>query len=218
MTIDPARVSDNIAAIRERIAGIGGSGISLLAVTKTFPVEAAALAVAAGCDGIGENYAQELVAKAAGLMAIEPRPAVHFIGHIQSNKVRSLVGIVDVWETVDRRSIVDELARRAPGATVMVQVNVSAEASKSGCEPADAESIVEYSIAQGLVVTGLMTIGRAGDGDATRAGFRQLRTLADRLGLVQCSMGMSDDFELAVQEGSTQVRLGSALFGQRVRP
>lgn len=218
MTVDLASVADNLAAIRERIAVLGGADVSVLAVTKTFPVEAAAAAVAAGCNGIGENYAQELVAKAAGLAAIEPRPDVHFIGHLQSNKVRSLVGIVSVWETVDRRSIVDELARRSPGAAVMVQVNVSAEESKSGCRPADAESVVAYAADHGLAVGGLMTIGRAGDVAATRSGFRELRALADRLGLAQCSMGMSDDFELAVQEGSTQVRIGSALFGRRVRP
>ncbi len=218
MSVDVARVADNVAALRARLAELGGAGVALLAVTKTFPVEAAAAAIDAGCDGIGENYAQELVAKSDGLLAIIPRPDVHFIGHLQSNKVRSLVDVVTVWETLDRPSIIEELARRAAGATVMVQVNVSGEASKSGCTPAAAESLVSTAIEHGLNVVGLMTVGRAGDVTAARLGFRELRTLADGLGLVQCSMGMSDDFEWAVQEGATQVRIGSALFGQRVRP
>jgi PLP dependent protein len=213
---DASGVAGNVVAIRRRLAEHGGANVRLLAVTKTFGVDAARLAVDAGCDGIGENYAQELIAKAGELRSLRPQPPIHFIGTLQSNKVRLLTGIVDVWETLDRPSIVDEVARRAAGATVMVQVNVSGEASKGGCPPHETESLVSRAVDRGLDVVGLMTIGRAGDATATRLGFRMLRRLADDLRLAQCSMGMSDDFEIAAEEGATEVRIGSALFGQRV--
>jgi pyridoxal phosphate enzyme (YggS family) len=215
--LDAARVADHVAAIRQRIEQLGGRDVALLAVTKTFGAEAAAAAVAAGCDGIGENYAQELLAKAPALAVLASGAPIHFIGHLQSNKVRALAPIVSLWETLDRVSIVDEVAARSPQATVMIQVNVSGEASKSGCRPPDTASLVAHARDRGLAVVGLMTIGRAGDASAAEQGFRELRRLADELALPRCSMGMSDDFEIAVAEGATEVRIGSALFGPRVR-
>lgn len=215
--IDPDAVAHNVAVVRDRIArSASGREVELVAVTKTFPPEAVRAAMAAGCHSIGESYAQELVVK-LGELGDGPRPEVRFIGRLQTNKVRSLVGIVDVFETVDRRSLIDELARRAPGARCLVQVNVSDEAQKGGCAPPDTAGLVAAAIASGLVVEGLMTIGAAGPPEAARAGFRMLRRFADELGLVACSMGMSGDLEVAVEEGATHVRVGSALFGARVR-
>jgi uncharacterized pyridoxal phosphate-containing UPF0001 family protein len=133
--------------------------------------------------------------------------------------VRHIVDLVDVYETVDRPSLVAELAKRAPGARVLVQVNSTAAAAKGGCRPDDTESLVEQATSAGLVVDGLMTVGpTVGGAEAARSGFRLVRGLCDRLGLVVCSMGMSDDFVVAVQEGSTRVRLGSVLFGMRPVP
>ena len=129
-----------------------------------------------------------------------------------------MAGVVDVWQTVDRPVLVDELARRAPGARVMVQVNVTDEPQKAGCAPADAPALVAAARDAGLAVDGLMTIGRAGPPEGSRAGFRELRALADRLGVRHCSMGMSEDLEVAVSEGSTMVRVGTALFGHRPPP
>ena len=218
---DAAAVADHVAEVRARIAAAGGREVELVAVTKTFPVEAIRAAVAAGCTAIGENYAQELVAKVAALTAAGcaegERPEVHFIGHVQTNKVRMLAPVVTVWETVDRAAIVDEIAKRAPGARVFVQVNVSGEQQKHGCRPDEAAALVRRAGDAGLRVEGLMTIGVMGDPAAARAGFRTLRTLATALGVHGCSMGMSDDLEIAVQEGATHVRVGSALFGPRVR-
>jgi uncharacterized pyridoxal phosphate-containing UPF0001 family protein len=141
---------------------------------------------------------------------------VHFIGRLQSNKVRQLAGVVDVWETIDRPALVTELARRAPGATILVQVNTTGEPGKGGCPPDDVAALVEAARAAGLVVDGLMTVGpTVGGAEAARPGFRTTRRLLDRLGLATCSMGMSDDLEAAIEEGATRVRLGTALFGPR---
>jgi len=218
---DATAVADHVAAVRVRIATAGDREVELIAVTKTFPVEAIQAVMAAGCRAIGENYAQELVAKIEALTAAgcaeADRPEVHFIGHVQTNKVRLLAPVVTVWETVDRPAIVLEIAKRAPGARIFVQVNVSGEEQKHGCRPDETDGLVRRAGEAGLRVEGLMTIGVMGDPDAARAGFRTLRTLATSLGLHGCSMGMSDDLEIAVEEGATHVRVGSALFGPRVR-
>jgi PLP dependent protein len=216
MTFDTDAVGGRLAAVRARIRAAGGSdAVRIVAVTKGFGVDAVAAAVAAGATDVGENYAQELVGKLEALPG--PRPTVHFIGHLQSNKIRRLVPVVDVWQTIDRASLGDELARRAPGAAVLVQVNVSGEPQKGGCTPAETAGLVTKMRALGLDVRGLMTVGRAGGSEAARPGFALLRSLADDLALEERSMGMSDDLEAAVGEGSTMVRVGSALFGPRPR-
>lgn len=189
----------------------------MLAVTKGFGPDALLAAAAAGCQAIGENYAQELLAKAA--TGASDGLDVHFIGQLQTNKVRQLATAVAVWETVDRPRLVAEIARRAPGATILVQVDaVDARESggKGGCAPADVPGLVRHALDLGLSVDGLMTVGPTRGGvEAARPAFRSTRRLADDLGLRTCSMGMSDDLEIAVAEGSTRIRIGTALFGPR---
>lgn len=186
-------------------------------MTKTFGLEAVLAARAAGLRAIGENYAQEVVAKlgaarAAGTLGVD----VHFIGQLQTNKVRSLVGLVDVVESVDRPSLVDELAKRMPGSRILVQVDTTDEPGKGGCALTDVPGLVERAAQRGLDVIGLMSVGPTdGDAEAARPGFRAVRALVDRLGLRVCSMGMTADLEVAVGEGATEVRVGSALFGVR---
>ena len=216
MSTSFADVADRVEQIRERIVRAGGGDVGIIAVTKGFGAEAIAAAVAAGITMIGENYAQEAVPKVLGARAAGLEFSTHFIGHLQSNKVRSLVPVVDVWQTIDRASLVDEVAARAAGARVFIQVNATGEDTKSGCLPADAAALVGSALAAGLVVEGLMAMGPT-DGDATRtrAAFATTRALADHLGLRECSMGMSADLEIAVAEGATLVRIGSALFGSR---
>ena len=191
-----------------------GPEVDVLAVTKGFGPDAVTAAADVGLRAIGENYAQELVTKAptAAARGLD----VHFIGQLQSNKVGRLAGLVDVWETVDRPRLVEAIARRAPGATVLVQVDTTAEPGKGGC-PVDAvPALVDAARRAGLVVAGLMTVGpTTGGAEAARPGFRVVRRLVDELGLRTCSMGMSDDLEVAVEEGSTEVRVGTALFGPR---
>jgi len=206
-------IAERLARVRQQIEDAGGSDVEVLAVTKGHDAAAIVAASAVGLTAIGENYAQELVAKVSG-MTLDV--AVHFIGQLQSNKVRQIAGLVDVYETVDRPALITEIAKRAPGARVLIQVDTTGDPGKGGCRPADAARLVDQSAAAGLVVDGLMTVGPTdGGADAARPGFRTVRRMCDDLGLTTCSMGMTDDFVVAVQEGSTRVRLGSALFGMR---
>ncbi|MCB0979578.1 MAG: YggS family pyridoxal phosphate enzyme [Acidimicrobiaceae bacterium] len=206
-------VAARLAELRERITAAGGREVTVLPVTKTFPVEACWAAYRAGCTAVGENYAQEVVAKFDGT---PPPFGIHFIGQLQTNKVRMLAPLVSVYETVDRPSLVRELAKRVPGAQVLVQVDTTGEPGKGGCPIDDAAQLVDGALEAGLRVRGLMTVGPTeGGAEAARPGFRAVRALLDRLGLEVCSMGMTADLEVAVQEGATQVRVGSALFGRR---
>jgi hypothetical protein len=213
VTIDPSRVGDAIAEVRRRIVAAGGDdAVVLLAVTKGFGPDAIEAALANGCRAIGENYAQELVAKRDAAAAAE----VHFIGQLQTNKVRQVAGLVQVYETVDRERLAVEIAKRDPGAAVLVQVDTTGEPGKGGCPIAELDALVDAVASLDLDLRGLMTVGPTeGGAEASRPGFRAVRAAADRLGLGVVSMGMSDDLEVAVQEGSTEVRIGSALFGAR---
>jgi pyridoxal phosphate enzyme (YggS family) len=208
-----ARIGERLAAIRERLAAAGGRDVQVLAVTKTFPAAVVDAAVAAGCRAVGENYAQEVAAKWPELTST---PELHFIGQLQTNKVRMLAPHVAVWETVDRPSVVAELAKRVPGARVLVQVNATGEPGKGGCAPEAVPALVDAARTAGLQVLGMMTVGPTGKPPAAAAeGFALVRALVDRHGLAVCSMGMSDDFEVAVRCGATEVRIGSALIGAR---
>jgi pyridoxal phosphate enzyme (YggS family) len=217
VTISTTSVAQRLDAVRQRIQSAGGHDVRVVAVTKTFGVDAVLAAAAAGCDGIGENYAQELAAKLDGQTGLPP---VHFIGQLQTNKVRLVAPFVAVYETVDRVSLANELAKRVPGAAILVQVRPdaasSAAAGKAGCQLDQAPALIDHCRDRGLQPLGLMTVGPTDGGpSAARAGFRAVRAMVDRLGLSVCSMGMTDDLEVAVGEGSTQVRVGSALFGAR---
>jgi pyridoxal phosphate enzyme (YggS family) len=214
--MDHAQVAQRAEIVRERIRRAGGVDVGILAVTKGFGTDAIAAAVAAGLTRIGENYAQEAVPKVLEAASQGIQPEVHFIGHLQSNKVRMLAEVVDVWQSVDRPSVIGELVHRVPGARVFIQVNATAEPGKGGCPPDDVDALVAQARAGGLVVEGLMTIGPTDEDPArTRRVFAATRAAVDRLGLGQCSMGMSGDLEIAVAEGSTMVRVGTALFGPR---
>ena len=217
MSIDGAEVRGNLDRVRARIADAGGDpdGIAVLAVTKGFGADAVRAASEAGLRAVGENYAQELVDKAEELDDLEPPPEWHFIGRLQSNKVRSLAGLVACWQSIDRPSLVDELAKRAPGARVLVQVNAAGEAGKGGASPAETADLVARGRDAGLDVTGLMTVGVLGDDTATAAAFRAVADLADRLELPERSMGMTGDLDAAVRAGTTMVRVGTGLFGAR---
>lgn len=213
--LDAAAVPARVARVRRRIDELSaGRPVRIVAVTKGFGPEAVEAAVAAGLTSIGENYAQELVAKAsAGVGGMGVR--WHFIGAIQRNKVAHLAPFVAVWETVDRPAAIDAIARHSPGATALVQVNLSGEQGRPGCRWEDATMVVDAARAARLDVQGLMGIGPLGPSEDSRPLFAALAGLALRLGLPEVSMGMSGDFEVAVEEGSTMVRLGTALFGPR---
>lgn len=215
--IDTEEVRTRLRGLRDRIDGVERPWIhrvAVVGVTKGFGADAVAAAVAAGCDAIGENYAQELLDKREAIERLGPE--VHFIGRLQRNKVRQLVDLVDVWCSLDRASAIDEVAKRSPGGRVLIQVDTTGDPGKGGCDVGDTAALVDRATEQGLIVRGLMTVGpTGGDSEAARPGFRRVRALVDELGLDVCSMGMSGDLVVAVEEGSTEIRVGTALFGPR---
>ncbi len=212
-----ADVENRLARVRTQIDAVERTWrhpVEVIAVTKGFSDAAVTAAAAAGCRSIGENYAQDLLSKEAVIEATGVD--VHFIGRLQSNKVRQLAHLVTVLATIDRLSLVDEVAKRMPGGKILLQVNATGEEQKGGCLPADVPSLLKHARAMGLDVRGLMTVGPTGSSsEATRLAFQTVRGLVDDHGLEVCSMGMSGDLDIAIECGSTEVRVGSALFGQR---
>lgn len=205
-----------LASLREEIARLAPDReVTLVAVTKGHPVEVARSAYAEGLRVLGENYAQDLLAKAAEL----PEDVQwHFIGRLQRNKVKALAAHVALWQSVDRPSVVREIAKRAPGAAVLIQPNLSDDPTKGGCPRDGTAALVADAQRQGLDVQGLMGVGIFGDRVRTADGFAWLVATADRLELPVRSIGMTDDMDLAVSAGSTMVRVGRSLFGERPPP
>jgi pyridoxal phosphate enzyme (YggS family) len=213
--IDATAVPERLEAVRDRIAATGRrpDEVVVVAVTKGFGVDAVRAAAAAGIDDVGENYARELADKRAEDADADRR--WHFLGRVQRNKVRSIAAAVHLWQGVDRVAAGEEIARRSPGARVLVQVRIDDRPERNGCLPHEVPDLVEKLDGLGLDVRGLMAVGPAGPPELARAGFRQVAALADRLGLAERSMGMTDDLGVAVEEGSTMVRVGRGLFGAR---
>jgi uncharacterized pyridoxal phosphate-containing UPF0001 family protein len=217
-TLTATDVAERVAGVRDRITRAGGDwrGITLVAVTKDHDWAPAA-ARAAGLEDLGENRIERIQRHAEdheGLAGTR----WHLIGEIQRRKVRRDAALVHLWQTVDRLEEGEALADAAPGAKALVQLNISGEQQKQGCVPDDAPRLVDGLRQLGLEVRGLMGMGPAGDPESARPGFRELVALAERLELPVRSIGMSDDLEVAVQEGSTMVRIGRALFGPRPEP
>lgn len=224
-----AGLAERLARIRVEIAraqAVGGwtHPITIVAVTKGFGPEAVRAALAAGLADVGENRVQEALDK----MTAEPDPRVvwHLIGHLQRNKARHVAGRFALVHSLDSPELALELASRAAAAgvrqRVLVQVNVAGETQKSGCAPDELPALVKRVVAlESLSLEGLMTMAPlTGDLAVQRNTFRGLRRLRDALQqegtwLPSLSMGMSDDFGTAVEEGATVIRLGTALFGPR---
>lgn len=206
---------DRFTALRQHVDRLGGERVSILGVAKGFPFSAVEEVMRAGCSLIGENYAQEVIAKYAPI-AIEQRPELHFIGRLQTNKISALAPYVACWQSVDRERVIDGLARHAPDSQILIQVNVTGELDKGGCDPAMVETLVERARDSGLRVRGLMTLGPTeGDEASIRAAFGRASRIRSDVGLEELSMGMSHDLDIAVEMGSTMVRVGTALFGSR---
>ncbi len=229
-------IAERLTAVRKRIAaaadraGRSAEEIELVGVSKRFPSADVVAAVRAGLRSIGESYMQEAVTKlpevceALEADGLDP-PRFHFVGRLQRNKARHALGHFDVVQTVDRASLGDELDRRAQAAgrrlTILLQVNLSGEAQKGGAALEELPALLEAAAGWAhLEVSGLMTIPAA-DLDP-RPAFAQLRRLRDAHrakpggeGLRELSMGMSGDFEQAIEEGATIVRVGTAIFGPR---
>jgi hypothetical protein len=221
-------IAERLAAVRAeveaaaRAAGRDPALVRIVAVSKLHPAAAAAEAVAAGQRDLGENYAQELRDKARAVAGAH----WHFIGPLQRNKVKYVVGVAALIHTVDNLSLLDEIARRAAAHGVtqrcLIQVNVAGEAQKSGCAPDELPPLVDaFRERPAVRLDGLMCIPPAADPEATRPHFRALFALATAerartgLALPELSMGMSADFAVAIAEGATLVRIGTAIFGER---
>ncbi len=225
-------VADNLARLEERIcaaaerAGRARSGIKLVAVTKTVSAERVNEAIDAGITAIGENRVQEARDKWPFLKGEVER---HLIGRLQRNKAGKAVELFDMVESVDRPALAEALSKRALNAgrklPILVEVNISGEASKAGVEPSALRGLIEeVADLPGIQVQGLMTIGpMTGEEGIIRGAFRELRRIADELScetppgmeMKWISMGMSGDFEIAIEEGANIVRVGSAIFGDR---
>ena len=201
-----------------RAAGRDPGAVTLVAVSKTHPAEAVRAALLAGQRVFGENRVQEAKAKFPELKAEYPGLELHLIGPLQSNKVRDAVALFDVIETVDRpklaRTLADEIARAGRHPKILLQVNTGREPQKAGVDPDQADALVKVCREQyGLRVEGLMCIPPV-EGDPVPH-FALLAEIAARNGLAMVSMGMSGDFEVAIGQGATHVRVGSAIFCSR---
>ena len=215
----------NLEKVLNRAADLGAdpSRVRVVAVTKSRSAAEAAAAVAAGICDLGENYAGELADKSAELSGRPPQAALsappqaaaprwHFIGNIQRNKVRKIAGCVSFWQSLDRQSAAAEIARRQPGARVLLQISPRRVPGRGGCPASEASLLLEQSRSMGLSVEGLMSMALPGPPEEVRAEFRALRSLADSLELPIRSMGTSSDWELAILEGASMLRLGKVLF------
>jgi PLP dependent protein len=226
------KVADRLAGIRGRVvdaarrAGRDPSSVTLLAVSKGQPVSAIREAYDAGQRDFGESYAQELAHKAIELADLADL-SFHFIGRLQRNKARDVARVAVSVHAVDREALAIELSKRAVDASrqlsVYLEVNVSGEASKGGAAPDEVEALAsQVEALPGLSLSGLMTIPPATDDpERARPVFAELRRLRDRLlpshpRLAGLSMGMTSDFEVAIAEGATVVRVGTAIFGPRL--
>jgi pyridoxal phosphate enzyme (YggS family) len=216
-------IRDNLVAVERRIAGacaLAGrkrDEVTLVAVSKTRPAAMIDEAIAAGVTEVGENRVQEARDKQP---SVRGRARWHLIGHLQSNKAKDAVRLFDVIQTVDDLALAEKIARAAAAAgkvqDVLLEVNVGDEPQKSGARPADVVALAKsVSALDALRLRGLMAIPPAGDPEETRRWFRALRAMRDTLGLAELSMGMTDDFEVAIEEGATIVRVGRAIFGER---
>ncbi|MEK7878681.1 MAG: YggS family pyridoxal phosphate-dependent enzyme [candidate division NC10 bacterium] len=225
-------IAANLAAVKDRIAraaeraGRSPAEILLVGISKTFPVERIRQAIAAGVPALGENRVQEAKAKIEALGHAVPW---HLVGSLQTNKARDAVRLFDWIHSVDRAELARELDRRARSegkvVRVLVEVNLGGEATKGGIVPTQLKALLEeIAPLSGIKVKGLMVIPPPADHpDGSRPWFRQLRELRETAAgwklpgveMADLSMGMSADFEVAIDEGATMVRVGTAIFGER---
>ena len=221
-------IAANLRTIQARVAhaaaaaGRPADSVTIVAVSKTFPADLVTAAHQAGVRHFGENWVQEAAAKLPQLAALTPRPIWHMVGHLQTNKVKLALELFDLIQSVDSVHLGETIARRAGGRRIpiLLEVNVAGETSKQGFRPEDLPSACDRlrAIPQ-LDLRGLMTVAPAVDHpEAAEPVFRCLRELRDELGLQELSMGMTDDFEVAVREGATILRIGRAIFGPRSYP
>jgi pyridoxal phosphate enzyme (YggS family) len=217
-------ILENLTAVRTEIAAAceradrDPADVTLVGISKTFPAQLVVEAIDAGLGDIGENRVQEALPKIAETRAAGRNARWHLVGHLQTNKVRQAIEAFDLIHSVDSVHLAESISRHAQRPVqVLLEVNVGAEASKFGFAPDAALDAAErIGGLPHLRLVGLMTVApMAADPEDVRPVFATLRKLRDSLGLAHLSMGMTDDYRVAIEEGSTMVRLGRAIFGQR---
>ena len=215
-------IARNINELKQRIAaaalraGRSADEITLIAVTKTAAVPDIQKAIEAGIGHFGESRIQEAESKILQLNAAGLRPTWHMIGHLQRNKVKTALEIFDIIHSIDSLRLAQTVSIQAKeNISILIQVNIAEEETKQGFSIAEAaDAAREISSLPNLSIRGLMTIApMVDDAEGVRPVFRELRQLRDSLGLEHLSMGMSNDFEIAIEEGATMVRVGRAIFG-----
>ena len=220
-------VAEQLTRVRERMAaacrraGRSPDEVTLVGVSKGMPAQAVAEAHAAGLQDVGENRVQEAADKIEALAAQGVRPRWHLVGHLQTNKAKTVTGLFAILHSVDSVRLAQALSRRArEPLPILLEVNVAQEASKFGFTPQEVASALRSIVdLPNLDVRGLMTIAPQTDQpESVRPVFQRLRELRDELGLRELSMGMTNDFEVAIEEGATMVRVGRAIFGERPKP
>ncbi len=206
-------VKEKIHEVSDYVKSRSMGRTKIIAVTKSLDKEAIVIAKEAGIQAVGENYAQELIEKHRTLGDLEVE--WHMIGAVQRNKIRKLSGILSFWQSVDRIEVLEEIKKRDPAAKVLIQINPLGEIGKGGCSFHEAGRLIEHGLEIGLSVEGIMAVGVQGDLGKTSDIFKMVGALTDEFGLPERSIGMSDDIELAIDHGSTMLRIGRALFGER---
>jgi pyridoxal phosphate enzyme (YggS family) len=219
------RIVEAVERVRERVAlacqavGRQPSEITLIAATKTRPAEDLVVASGAGITDFGENYVQEGAAKFLEFARLAPDLAIarHCIGHLQRNKVNAALAAFDVFHGLDSIATLSALGHRSTRSVpAFLEVNLAGEPAKHGFAPSDLPRAVEEALAiQSVSLLGFMAIPPPGPPDESRQWFAQLRELAHGLGVRHLSMGMTEDFDIAIEEGATHVRVGRAIFGER---
>ena len=187
----------------------------LLPVTKGFGAREVQAMLEVGLTKIGESYAQEILEKRK--MITDNRIAWHMIGRVQRNKVRKLSETVDLWHSVDRKELITEISKCKKNSKILIQVSLNDRHKQGGCSAENVPDLIEFASDKGINVEGLMTIGVDQDIDATKNVFAELGKLSEKMGLKEISMGMSNDFEIAIDYGATILRVGRSIFGERTK-
>ena len=205
-------IKERLQEINKIIDAKAQNPVTLIGVTKGFTHEEVNIASELGIKNFGENYAQELLTKNP---LVDPEISWHYIGQLQSNKIRKISHLVDVWHSVTSLKLAREIHKRNDQAQILLQVSLMGPSNSKGFEVEQLPQLISELRDMNIDISGLMTIGVPGDMVATRVVFKELRKLADTFELPECSMGMSDDFEIALESGASMIRVGSAIFGNR---
>ena len=206
-------VKEKAQELVEKVKTKSDGKATLLPVTKGFGAREVEAMLEVGLTAIGESYAQEMLEKAKVIN--DDKITWHMIGGIQRNKIKKLYKTVDLWHSVDRKEVIEEISKYQKYSKVLIQVDMNKQSKQGGCPPENVPDLIQLANDKELIVEGLMTIGVDKDLEATKNTFAGLAKLAKSMGLKEISMGMSNDFEIAIDYGATILRVGRSIFGER---